>query len=350
MSGRTAQPGTALRKFSRLESPGLWRDRPESQRREVIVAFREATLVLSDPRSETPLSHWSLSAVERLNPGTLPALYGPDRDSGETLELTDTDMIAALETVRVAIESHRPRPGRLRGFLLGAGTVLVLAAAVFWLPDALVRHTASVLPAATRLAIGEAALADVQRLTGSPCASPLGSFALTALSDQLFGVHNARILILREGVETANHLPGGVILVSRRMVEQANGPELLAGLALAERLRAEAHDPLLPLLRHAGVTATFRLLTTGSLPDGALEGYGETILTGRPAPIDDSTLVARFAAAGVSTQPYAKAIDPGGTTTAALLAADPMQGLIPQPLMGDGDWVSLQDICLASDD
>jgi hypothetical protein len=68
---------TALKKYQRLESPGLWRDTPEAQRREVVVAFREASLVLSDPRTELALSHWSLPAVERLNPGTLPALYGP---------------------------------------------------------------------------------------------------------------------------------------------------------------------------------------------------------------------------------------------------------------------------------
>lgn len=349
MSGRKAQPGTALRKFARLESPGLWRDKPETQRREVIVAFREATLVLSDPKSETPLTHWSLSAVERLNPGALPALYGPDRDSGETLELDDGEMISALETVRKAIESQRPRPGRLRGFVLGAGTVLVLAAAVFWVPDALVRHTASVVPAATRAAIGAAALSDVQRLTGSPCDSPLGGFALTALSDQLFGRHGARILVLREGLEASAHLPGGVILVARRMVEQANGPEVLAGLAIAERLRAEAQDPLLPILRHAGIAATFRLLTTGSLPEGALSGYGEAVLTAPAAAVESAALVARFGAAGLSTQPYAQAIDPAGTATAALIAADPMEGLVPQPLMSDGDWVSLQDICVTPD-
>jgi len=68
---------TALKKYERLESPGLWRDTPGGQRREVIVAFREATLVLSDPRTDSPLSHWSLPAVERLNTGALPALYGP---------------------------------------------------------------------------------------------------------------------------------------------------------------------------------------------------------------------------------------------------------------------------------
>ena len=60
---------TALKKYQKLESPGLWRDAPEAQRREVVVAFGEASLVLSDPRTGSALSHWSLAAVHRLNPG-----------------------------------------------------------------------------------------------------------------------------------------------------------------------------------------------------------------------------------------------------------------------------------------
>ncbi|MFN4156509.1 MAG: hypothetical protein ACK4HF_17835 [Paracoccaceae bacterium] len=336
---------TALKKYSRLESGGLWRDTPTSQRREVIVAFREATLVLSDPKSESALSHWSLPAIERLNPGETPALFAPGEDAIETLELDDRDMIVALETVRSALAGQRPKPGRLRGGLLGGGTFLVLALGAFWLPDALVKHTASVLPAATRAAIGQAALADVQRLTGSPCTTPLGTFALTALGDNLFGPHRARILILREGVARAAHLPGGTILIGRRVVEDEGGPEVLAGLALMERLRAEARDPILPVLKHAGLTATFRLLTSGILPDSAVAGYGEVLLQERPVAVPDDVALARFRAVGLSTLPYAYAIDPTGEATIGLIEADPLAGLVPEPLMADGDWVSLQDIC-----
>lgn len=345
MTGKTPRAATALKKYARLESPGLWRDANAGQRREVIVAFREATLVLSDPKSEAPLSHWSLPAIARQNPGALPALYTPGLDAVETLELDDPEMIAALETVRAAISDQRPKPGRLRGVLLGAGTVLIAAAAVFWLPGTLVTHTASVLPAATRAAIGRMVLGDVQRLTGSACTSLLGTFALTSLSDQLFGDHQAEILVVRAGVKTATHLPGGVILVGRDMVELADGPERIAGLALIERLRAETSDPMLPVLRHAGLTATFRLLTTGALPDGAIAGYGEALLQAIPAPVPDQVALARFAQAGVPTAPYAYAIDPTGERTLSLIEADPLSGISRQPLMPDGDWVSLQGIC-----
>jgi hypothetical protein len=346
MTGKTTpRAATALHKYARLESPGLWREAQGAQRREVIVAFREATLVLSDPKSESALSHWSLPAVTRLNKGALPALYAADAEGGETLELDDPDMIAALETVRDALEAKRPRPGRLRGFVLGAGTSIILALGVFWLPDALIRHTASVLPAATRQAIGQFALADVQRLTGSPCTTPLGTYALTDLADRLFGQHQARILVMREGVSTSAHLPGGVILVGRALIEDQDGPEVLAGMAIMERLRAEMSDPILPVLRHAGLTATFRLLTTGVLPASSVEGYGEALLTTAAGPVPDDLALPRFRAAGVPTSPYARLIDPEGSATQGLRANDPMAGLVPQPLMNDSDWVGLQGIC-----
>lgn len=345
MTGKPSRAVTALTKYARLESQGLWRETPTAQRREVIVAFREATLVLTDPKRDLALSHWSLPAIERMNPGESPAIFAPGSDAAETLEIDDRDMIEALETVRGALRARQPKPGRLRGILLAGGTALVIGLGVFWLPDALLRHTASVLPAATRQAIGNAALGDVQRLTGSPCASPLGTFALTELGDKLFGKHKAQILIMRDGVETATHLPGGVILIGRRMVEDKNGPEALAGLAIMERLRAEARDPILPILRHAGLVATLRLLTTGTLPTGAVAGYGEAILREIPLAIPVDTALTRFRDVGVTSSPYAYLIDPTGRSTEPLIAGDPFKGLVPIPLMPDGDWVSLQEIC-----
>ena len=141
---------TALVKYDRLESLGLWRDHPQARGKDVVVAFRDATLVLSDPKSDLALSHWSLPAVTRLNPGALPALYAPGAEADETVEIDDPNMIAALDTVHLALMRRKARPGRLRAVILTAATAGTLALGVFWLPDALVRHTASVLPEVSR--------------------------------------------------------------------------------------------------------------------------------------------------------------------------------------------------------
>ena len=136
------KPMTALTTYQRLEGSGLWRDTPGAQRREVVVCFGDASLVMKDPRSDVPLAHWSLPAILRENPGVLPALYAPGQDADESLELTDADMIAALDTVRRAVVHAQPKPGRLRLFILLGLAVSVAAGAVFWLPG-LRRHSCS---------------------------------------------------------------------------------------------------------------------------------------------------------------------------------------------------------------
>ena len=94
---------TALEKYSKLEGIGLWVGSAEDQRREVVVSFGDATLVISDSRSQQVLSHWSLPAVTRLNPGKRPALFSPDGDPEEVLELDDAWLIDALKELHAAL-------------------------------------------------------------------------------------------------------------------------------------------------------------------------------------------------------------------------------------------------------
>jgi hypothetical protein len=336
---------TALKQFTKLESTGLWREAPELQRREVIVNFGEASLTIADPRSESALSHWSLPAVERLNPGEVPALYAPGREALETLEIDDKLMIEALEKVRAALASARPRPGRLRGSLMLAGTALVMLLGAVFIPGAMVDHTAAMVPQTTRLAIGRAALDDLGKVAGAPCADPSGEAALRRLATRLFGAEAPGLYILRDGQARSLHLPGNIITLHRDLVEKADGPEVLAGFALAEDERSDMDDPLVPLLRHAGLRATFGLLTTGQLEPASVAGYGSTLLTSPPLAVPDAALLARFAAADVPSTPYAKAFDPTGNASQALIEADPLARGERRPLMTDSDWIGLQSIC-----
>ncbi|MGP3699308.1 hypothetical protein [Rhodobacter sp. NSM] len=336
---------TALKKYQKLECTGLWRSAPEAQRREVVVSFGEASLTMSDPRTELALSHWSLPAVERLNPGERPALYAPGADSDETLEIEDGDMIAALGTVQDALVWIKPHPGRLRTTVLAGASLVVLLLGLFWLPGALVEHTAAVVPPATRAEIGRMVLADVIRLTGKPCVEPLGKRAADRLARRLFGNGRMTILVVREGVLWPVHLPNHQILFGRSMVEAADGPEVLAGHALAEQLRAQAQDPLIPVLEHAGMAATFRLLTTGELPAEAVDGYAAGLLRAVPPPVPEDALMARFTEAGVAATPYAFSVDETGESMLGMIEADELRETPPQPVLQDEDWVSLQGIC-----
>ena len=337
---------TALTKYQRLECTGLWRDEPADQRREVLVHLGEATLILSDPRTEVALSHWSLPAITRMSAGTISAVYSPAPDSRETLELDDAQMIAALDKVRAALQTAVPRPGRLRGALVAGTTAALLALGMIWIPPALKSQTAQVLPPAKQAEIGQTALEDVLRVTGAPCTRQAGLVALAALSEHLFGPSDTPIVyVLRNGVPAAAHLPGDLILVSDALLRDAKGPEAFAGAMLAEAERAAQADPMLEALDYAGLVPTFRLLTSGDLPQGALAGYGAVLLARAPATLPQDRLLARFAAAAVPVAPYATAVLADGPAQTALIAGDPVAGTTPAPLMSDGDWLNLQAIC-----
>ena len=69
---------TALEKFDRLESLGLWKESETSQKKEVIVSFGKASLVLSNSH-DTPLTHWSLGTVEIRETDDERMIYAPDK-------------------------------------------------------------------------------------------------------------------------------------------------------------------------------------------------------------------------------------------------------------------------------
>lgn len=336
---------TALHEYERLECPGLWRDGPEGQRREVIVSFGDATLVIAETRSGRALTHWSLPAIVRLAEPSVPARYAPAPDADEELEIDDEAMIAAIAKVHRLIAARQPHPGRLRSILLGAGLASVLGVLVFWMPGALVRHTAASLPFTKQQEIGRMALADLTRLTGNPCAAAEGQEALARLHRRLLGPEG-EIFVVPEGVGRSVALPGGIVVLSRSLVEASDTPEVAAGEVLAADLGAAEADPLVTLLGHAGLRATLTLLTTGDLPQGAVAGFGEVALRQSAPVLPDKAVLDRFAAAGVRSSPYAWFRDPSGESVLPLIEADPFRDRTPdRPVLDDTDWVALQGIC-----
>jgi len=339
-------PMTALSEYQRLECTGLWRAAPEGQRREVIVVFGDATLVIAESRSMTALAHWSLPAIVRLNPGKRPARYAPGPDGGEELEIEDNTMIAAIGKVHRLIEARRPHPGRLRSGMLALAVALGLGVVFFWLPGALIAHTAAILPASKQADIGDRVMDDLTRLTGAPCTTPEGDIALARLADRVLGGRRGSLLVLPTGIEGVRALPGGRMVIARALAEADDPPEVLAGYLLAERLRATAAEPTLRLLDWAGLGAAVTLLTTGDLPEDATHGYAESFLAERQEPVPNEPLIEAFRNAGTPSSPYAYRIDPTGETTLPLIEADPFRASPPPGLvLSDGDWVALQGIC-----
>lgn len=334
---------TALLDYDRLETVGVWRASETEQRRDVTVSLGSATVVIYDGAGRA-LAHWSLPAMLRQNPGKEPAVYAPGPDAPEELEIADPEMIDAIERIRSAIDKRRPRQGRLRFALMAAALVAVLAAGVAWIPDALVRHATNVVPPVKRAELGARILDHVQRLSGSPCETHAGVAALTRLHSRLFPGREGRLVVLSSGAINTGHLPGGVILLSRRLVEDHDTPDVAAGYILAEALRAAKQDPIGAMLEQVGPANAARLLTTGDVPEAALALYAEHFMTQAPGPVDDEALLMAFREARVASTPYAFARDITGESTLSLIEADPGAATAVLP---DSAWIGLQEICVA---
>lgn len=337
---------TALTQFQRLEATGIWRPNPSERLRDVIVSFGDATLILRDPRSEEPLSHWSLPAVTRLNPGQMPAIFAPgSAEQDEVVEIDDTLMVEAIERIHSAIAASRPRRGRLRGALVWSLVALAAVAGAIWLPGAVIAHAARIAPPAQRTAVGLSILADMRQTTGEVCDRASGAAVLDRLAARLLGPEG-RIVVLPATMRGARALPGRIIAIGDDMIAGEPGPQVAAGHVLAADLVAAADDPLAEVLDKAGLAAAVSMLTSGELPASAIAGQGTALLL-RPAPRpDEDALLDRMREVGVSSEPYARSLDPSGETVLTLIEADPYRETAPaEPLMTDGEWVQLQQIC-----
>jgi hypothetical protein len=334
---------TALNQYDRLEASGLWRATPDEQRREVVVSIGDATLVISDLRDHA-LAHWSLAAIERVNPDETPAIYHPDGDPGETLELAADapEMIAAIEKLHRAIERSRPHPGRLRIVSVLVSCLVVAALIAFWLPGAMLRHTVSVVPAVNRVTIGKALLARIERVSGPACSDPAGRAALKKLEAEMGG---ATLVVLPAGVRDALSLPGGIILLNRAVIEDFEDPDVAIGYIIVERERAKATNPLEALLKVSGVAASFHLITTGTLTEETLDAYAQYLLTAPKVALSEAQILNGFASAEVRSTPYAYGVDVSGETVLGLIEADPMTGREVRTILKDSDWIRLQNIC-----
>lgn len=306
----------------------------------MIVSIGEATLTITAPNG-TALTHWSLPAVVRVNPGVTPAIYGPGADPVETLELQDAEMVEAIDRVLGALR-RRPRGMRWlgRGFrvaILGGA----VAAMAIWLPGAITAYTARLVPEVAQAQIGTELLAETERVAGAPCETPAGLRALRKLSDRLFPESGIQLIVLPTTLKTTAHVPGGTILLSHTLVEDYETPDVVAGFALAEYLRARQGNTLGELLEASPFRASLALLSTGRLREIDLQRMAEWLVIKTPSAVPDSALIAEMKQRNIPSASYGYALDISGESSAAIIAATAGAA----PVLDDTDWIALQSIC-----
>jgi hypothetical protein len=330
---------TAIKEFERLEALGLWRATAHAQRKEVVISFGDTTLVLSDINNR-PLTHWSMAAIKHRGAGDNGTIFTVDDVGEETLEIEDPTMIAAIGKIRASIEARRPHPGRLRWFLGAAIMIAFLAFSLFWLPNALTRYAAGIVPDSKAVDIGDALLESIRKTTGSACSTPSGERALRRLEDRTIGAPSNRIRIIAMGSRPSLHLPGGNILLNHRLTTQSDDASLLAGYAIMERAAQDETEPLLELFKSLGIRKTLNFLGTGNIQNSDLEKFADNRLFGPHATPSAQTMLDLFEVAQIPHGRFAT-----HAKRPDLLEKPDLEPEQYDPILNDNDWISLQEIC-----
>jgi hypothetical protein len=330
---------TAIKEFERLEALGLWRETAHAQRKEVVISFGDTTLVLSDINNR-PLTHWSMAAIEHSGAGENGTIFTVDETGEETLEIEDPLMIAAIGKIRASIDARRPHPGRLRLFLGAFILLAFLGFSIFWLPNALTRYAAGIIPDSKAVDIGDSLLKSIRKTTGSACSTPSGERALRRLEDRAIGAPSNRIRIISMGSRPSLHLPGGNILLNHNLATQTDDASLLAGYAIMERAAIDENAPLLAFFKSLGIRKTLAFLGTGNINDADIETFADTRLFGPTVSPTAETMLALFDVAKIPRAPFA-----AHAKRPDLMETPDFEPEQYEPILGDNDWISLQEIC-----
>ena len=189
-------------------------------------------------------------------------------------------------------------------------------------------------------------LGFVQSETGTVCQSPRADEAARRLAARIFGPDTTnRIVVVPDLMQGAMMLPGGLIALDYGVLQGADDPAAAAGFILAGMAHEPSENPMERMLDSAGLSATFRLLTTGDVPVDVLRQSAMTALND-PAPIDPARLRRVLADAQISQAPYLAAVD-GRTGSMPDLGADPLADRALPLILNDSDWVALQNVCNA---
>ena len=193
---------------------------------------------------------------------------------GATLFVADGGFVAALaaKASHLTAASQRWRFARP---LIAVSAVVVVAVAGLWVADVSpARGLAGLLPTELRQSLGRQVVKSLSQ-GHSACHTPAGSAALARLTERLSAAADGKrfnIGVVNWSIVNAFAAPGEQIVIARGLIEQARGPDEVAGVLAHEMGHGLELHPETALVRAIGLSAAVELMLGGS--GGTLANIG----------------------------------------------------------------------------
>ncbi|MEO0487460.1 MAG: M48 family metallopeptidase [Pseudomonadota bacterium] len=235
-----------------------------------------------NPPQPGPAFSWPLDDIRRV-----PGQAGEDvlalrltSNATQRLLLTTPGDRHVLQTRASHLWQPAPVTGKARLAIWGSAAVASVALMIFVLIPLLANNLATVLPASGQRALGETVLEDIRvaldRTGVSPvatCDGAAGRAALTAMEERLFpdglGDVELSVFVLDHPMINAFALPGGIVVLMRGLIEEAETADEVAAVFAHEVGHVINRDPSRIALRSVGSVGVLGLLF-GDFAGGAL--------------------------------------------------------------------------------
>ncbi|KUO63527.1 MAG: hypothetical protein APF80_05135 [Alphaproteobacteria bacterium BRH_c36] len=249
--------------------------------REIKVELTERGIAILQHEAGEPLiwPYGALATAEPLTDHAIDALVTCSYQPGATLFVQGPRFARALAKLAPQLTASAERWRSASPWLWGAVATVALSVIV-WLADlSPARTIASMLPDKARAAMGRQVIASMSE-GRSVCDDPSGKKALGKLTERLASATHAdrpfTVVVLDWGLVNAFATPGENVVLTRGLLEAAEGPDEIAGVLAHEMGHGIELHPETGLVRAMGLAAATELLMGGS--GGALGNIGIVLL------------------------------------------------------------------------
>lgn len=241
----------------------------------VTLGLTGVEIVLEPSQKHHLWLYETLAAAEPLRTHAIDVLLTSHAMPGASLFVPSPEFARALRHAAPALTARAERLRHARPWLIGGLILAALIAAIYatgWSPAQTIARN---LPQAWRERLGDHAIASMTT-DHRRCVASDGREALDALTARLSKVSGIdepfTVEVYDWGIVNAFAVPGGKIVMTRALIEEARGPDEVAGVLAHEMGHGIELHPETGIVRAIGLSAAVELMLGGS--GGSLANLG----------------------------------------------------------------------------